>query len=181
MLGAGARDSDGVAFLECIIADQMGRDLPGDHHQWDGIHQGVGQAGHSIGRARAGGHQNDARLAGRARIAFGGMDRALLVPHEHMDQLIVLEQRIIDGQHRAAGIAENVAYALVFERANHDFRPGQFHAFRQICRRRDAHLFVHAALLTALTVSDSNERGVTAPENRVHGLRSLSFVRTAVS
>ena len=33
VLGAGTGDADGVAFLECVIADQMRGDLPGDADQ----------------------------------------------------------------------------------------------------------------------------------------------------
>ena len=31
VLGAGPRDADRIAFLERIVADQMGRHLPGEH------------------------------------------------------------------------------------------------------------------------------------------------------
>ena len=57
VLGAGPRDADRVAFLERVVADQMGRHLPGDADDRDRIHQRIGEAGHRIGRARAGCHQ----------------------------------------------------------------------------------------------------------------------------
>ncbi len=135
VLGAGARDADGVAFLKRVIADEMGRHLSGNDHERNRIHQRVGQARDRIGRSRPRGDKHDARLAGRARIAFGGVNRALFVTHQHVDKLVVLEQGIVNRQHRAARIAEDVAHALILERADHDLRTGQFH-FRGLCRRR---------------------------------------------
>ena len=82
MLGAMAGDADRVRLLEGVRADQMRRHLAGDAHQRDRIHQGVGEAGDGVGRAGAGRHQQAADLAGRARIAFRRMGRALLVAHQ---------------------------------------------------------------------------------------------------
>ena len=124
VFGARPGDADGVAFLERVVADEMGRHLPGDDDERDGIAQRVGQAGDRVGRARPGGDQHAADLAGRARIALGGMHRALLVPHQDVAHLVLLEQRIIDRQHRAAGIAENVLDALIGKRRHHHFRAG---------------------------------------------------------
>ena len=89
-------------------------------------HQRVGEAGDRVGRAGAGGHQHAADLAGRARIAFGGMHRALLVAHQDVLHLVLLEQRVVDRQHRAARIAEDVLDALVGERLDHHFGAGHF-------------------------------------------------------
>ena len=60
-----------------------------------------------------GGHQHAADLAGRARIALGRVHRALLVAHQDVLDLVLLEQRVVDRQHRAARIAEQVLDALV--------------------------------------------------------------------
>ncbi len=83
------------------------------------IHQRVGQAGDGVGGAGARGDEHAADLAGRARIAFRGMDRALLVAHEDVLEPILLEQLVIDRQHRAAGIAENMLDALIGESLEH--------------------------------------------------------------
>ena len=118
VLGAGPGDADGVAFLERVIADQVGRHLPGDADQRDRIHQRVGQRRHHVGGAGTRGHQHHARLAGGARIAFGGVARALLVPHQDVLDVALLKHLVIDRQHRAAGIAEDVLDAMIDQRAD---------------------------------------------------------------
>ena len=126
VLGAWPRDADGVRFLEGVVADQMGRHLSGDADDRDRVAQRVGQAGHRIGGAGAGGDQHAADLAGRAGIAFGRVHRALLVPHQDVLHLVLREQRVVDRQHRAARIAEQVLHALVGERLDHHFGAGHF-------------------------------------------------------
>ena len=120
VLGAGPRDADRVAFLEGVVADEMGRHLAGDADHGDRIHQRVGEAGHRVGGAGAGGDQHHAALAGRAGIAFGRMGGALLVAHEDVLDLLLLEDLVIDRQHRAAGIAEDMLDPLVGQRLQHD-------------------------------------------------------------
>ena len=122
------RDADRVAFLERVVADEMRRHLPGDDDERNGIAQRIGQAGDRIGGAGARRHQHRADLAGRARIAFGGMHRALFVAHQNVLHHVLLKQRVIDRQHRAAGIAENVLDALIGQRLDHHFRAGHFGA-----------------------------------------------------
>ncbi len=75
VLRARPRDADRIALLERVVADQMRRHLPRDAHERDGIHQCVRKARHGIGRTRTRRHETNADLAGRARIAFGGMQR----------------------------------------------------------------------------------------------------------
>ncbi|ODS02590.1 hypothetical protein AUC71_14500 [Methyloceanibacter marginalis] len=58
------------------------------------------------------------------------MHGALLVAHKHVLQPIVLEQLVIDRQHRAAGIAEDVLDALVGESLKHDL--GACHRGRHV-------------------------------------------------
>jgi hypothetical protein len=125
MLGAGPRDAHRVGLLERVGADQMRGHLAGQNHQRNRIHQGIGQAGDRIGCAGPRGHQHNAGLAGGAGIAFRGMGGALLVAHQDMGDAVVGEQRVIDGKHRAAGIAEDMGYALVLERAHHHLSAGQ--------------------------------------------------------
>ena len=121
VLGAGACDADGVAFLERVIADQMGRHLPGDADQRDRVHQRIGQRGHHVGRAGPRGDECHARLSGRARIALRSMARALLVTHQDVLDIALLENLVIDRKHRAARIPEDVLDPVVLERT-HDHR-----------------------------------------------------------
>jgi hypothetical protein len=125
VLAAGAGDAHRVAFLEGIRADQVGRHLAGDADQRDRIQQRIGETGHHIGCAGAGGHQQHARLAGRARVAFGRMRRALLVTHQDVLDGLLLEQGVVDRQDRPSRVAEDVSYAVILQRTHHDLGPGQ--------------------------------------------------------
>ena len=84
-----------------------------------------------------GGHQRDADLLGRPRVAVGRVHRALLVAHQHVLDLVLLEQRVVDEQHRAARIAEDVLDAFFLQAADDDFRTRQLHVmalFERGCR-----------------------------------------------
>ena len=118
---AGPRDADRVAFLESVGTDQRGRHLPGQADQRDRIHQRVLQRRHRIGGARPRGHQHDAGLTRRARIALGGMSRPLLVADENVLHRVLLEKLVINRQDRAAGIAEQMLDAIVLERLDDHF------------------------------------------------------------
>ena len=63
-------------------------------------------------------------FSGRARIAVGGVHRGLLVAHQHVLDLVLLEERVVDVQHRAAGIAEDVLDALRLQAAHEDLGAG---------------------------------------------------------
>ena len=122
VLGRRPRDADRVAFLEGVVADEMGGHLTGQTDDRDRVHQRVGERRHHVGRARAGGDQRDADAAGRAGIAFGGMAGALLMAHQDVLDGVLLHQLVIDREHRAAGIAENMLDALVDQRLDDDLR-----------------------------------------------------------
>ena len=55
-----------------------------------------------------GGDQRDADLAGGARIAVGGVHRRLLVAHQHVLDRVLLVERVVDVEDRAAGVAPEV-------------------------------------------------------------------------
>ncbi len=52
------------------------------------------------------------------------MHRALFMAHQDMAHFLLMEQGIIDRQHCAAGVAENMLHPLVGERAHHHFGAG---------------------------------------------------------
>ena len=126
VFGAGPGDADGVAFLKGVVADEVGRHLPGDHDQRNRIAQRIGQAGHRVGGARSGGDQHGADLAGGTCIAFGRVHRALLVPHENMVHFVLLKQSVVDRQHGAARITEKMLNALIGQCLDHHFRAAHF-------------------------------------------------------
>ena len=49
------------------------------------------------------------------------MDGCLLMPHQDVADGVLLEQRVVDRQYRAAGIPEDNLYALVLEGAEENF------------------------------------------------------------
>ena len=115
VLHDGPRDTDHVGFLEGILTDQVRSHLAGKHDHRNRVHIGGGDTCHGIGGARAGGHQYHARLASCARIAIRRMGGRLLMAHQHVGHLAVLEQRIVDVQYGSTRVAENVLNALVLE------------------------------------------------------------------
>ena len=57
------------------------------------------------------------------------MDGALLVPHEHVLDLVLLEDLVVDVEDRTARIAEDVLDAFFLEAADGDFRTRELHGF----------------------------------------------------
>ena len=55
------------------------------------------------------------------------MDRRLFMAHQNVANGVLLENRVIDRQHRAAGIAEDHLNAVILQRAQYDLstRHGQ--------------------------------------------------------
>jgi hypothetical protein len=124
VLGRRAGDAGGVGFLERVIADEMSGHLPGQAHHGNAVHQRVHQTGDGVGRTRTGGDQHHADTAGAAGVALGGMHRSLFVAHKNVTNGVLLEDRVVDRQYRAAGIPEDHLYALVLERAEENLGTG---------------------------------------------------------
>jgi hypothetical protein len=93
-----ARDADGVAFLEGVLADGCARHLAGNHHHRDRIHVGGRQAGDGIGDAGAGSDQRHADLVRAARIGVGGVHGSLFVAYQDMLKFVLLENGVVDVQ-----------------------------------------------------------------------------------
>ena len=102
-----------LGFLEGVGANQMARHLTGDDDHRDRIHPRIGEACDGVGRAGAGGDENNTGLTGRAGIAFRRMRRPCLVAHEDMPNALISEQLVVNGKDRAAGIAEHIFDTLV--------------------------------------------------------------------
>ena len=106
-----------------------GGHLAGDDDHRDRIHVRGGDAGHRVGDAGTRGHQRDADLLRRARVAVGRVHGALLVAHQHVLDLLLLEQLVVDVEDRAARIAEDVLDAFFLEAADDDFRARELHGY----------------------------------------------------
>ena len=117
-------DTHHIGFLEGVLANQVRLHLAGKHHDGYGVHVGGGDAGNGIGGARPGGHQHNPRLARRPGIAIGGVSSGLLMPHQDVRNLRVLEQRVVNMQDRATGIAEDELDTFVFQCAGDHFTAG---------------------------------------------------------
>ena len=72
-----------------------------------------------VRRARAGGRDRDARLAGRAGVALGQWPRALLVTCQDVPDGRAARERVVDREDRPARDPEADVDALRLERAEH--------------------------------------------------------------
>ena len=129
VLDAGPGDADGVDFLKGVVADDGGRHLPAENHQGNGIHVGRGDPGDGVGDARARGHQHHPGAPGGPGVAVGGVGGPLLVAHQDMLHLSLLVELVVNVQHGAAGVAEQMLHPLVFQGPDENLRAAQ-HRFR---------------------------------------------------
>ena len=160
-LVAGARDAEGVGFLEGVAADELGVHLAGDGDDGDGIHHGVDQAGDQVGGAGAGSGAADADLAGGARIAFGGEAGVLFVAHEDVADVAVVEG-VVKRQGDAAGIAEEAVDAFARQAFEQDFRA--------------VHQFAGFGLHNSMTpdkISNQNKKAIRRVVHPADGLGSF--------
>ncbi len=96
-----------VGLLEGHLADELRHHLPGDRHERDRVHVGVGDRRHQVGGSRpAGGHAH-ADLAGDPRITLGRERAALLVPGQDDPNLVGPRQRLVELLRGAARISED--------------------------------------------------------------------------
>ena len=114
VLGDGQGDAGDVGFLEGVGADELAADLSGDANDRRGIEHGGGDAGDHVGRAGAGGGDGDANFAAGARVAISHVGGALLVAHQDVMDIAVL-QGVIRRKDCASGIAEDVLYAFALQ------------------------------------------------------------------
>ena len=79
------------------------------------VHKGVGDRGYEVGRARARCADATTDFAGRARVTFGHVTRALLVARQNAPDVFLFAQRIVDRQNRAARNAKQHIDAFLFQ------------------------------------------------------------------
>jgi len=103
-----AGNANRIDFLKRILADIEGRHLAGNHDQRYRIHVSRGNPGHGVCRTGTGRHQRYANLPGRPRQTVCRMDSSLLVPDQHVLDLILFEQLVIQVQNGTARIAEHI-------------------------------------------------------------------------
>ena len=124
VLGRRAGDPDGVALLEGVTADGVGRHLSRDRHHRDRVHVGVHQRSDEVRRRRSRRHHRHPRPAGDVGVALGHVSRALLVTHENVPDRR-LEQRVVRGQDAAPGQPEDDFHRLLLEALDERLRSGE--------------------------------------------------------
>ena len=78
------------------------------------------------------GHEGHARAARGARVAVGRVQRPLLVPHEDVLHLLLLEEGVVDEEDRPAGVSEDELDTLFLQAADGDLGARQgFTGFRE--------------------------------------------------
>ncbi len=127
MLDARPRNADSIAFLERVLADEVGRHLAAQDHHRHRVHVRSGDTRHGVGDAWTGGHQTHARLLARACEAVGRVHRSLFVTNEDVLDLVLFEDFVVDEEDRAARIAEKILDPLFLKAAHYDFSAGKFH------------------------------------------------------
>ncbi len=114
MLGDGQGDAGDVGFLKSVRTDQLAAHLSGNANNGGRIQHGGGDAGDHVGGARSGSCDRNAHFAAGAGVAIRHMRRALLVAHQDVVDIAVL-QRVIRRQNCASGIAEDMLYAFALQ------------------------------------------------------------------
>ena len=94
------------------LADQRRRNI--GHEDQDGlaVRKRFHEGRQHIGRAGAGGDDDHSGPARGPRVAVGHEARALLVAGEDVGDVVLADQRVVDGEVVDAGQAEDVADAL---------------------------------------------------------------------
>jgi len=120
VLGHRQGDAGDVDLLERVLAEERGGHVAGDGHHRDGVELGVGDPGDEVRGGRARGAQAHAHLARGTGVPVRSMGGALLVADEHVTELRVVAQDIVERQDDAAGVAEQDVDALAQDRLHDD-------------------------------------------------------------
>lgn len=126
MLDDGTSDTDGVALLERIGTDVIGRRLTGHHHHGDGVGVSSRDTGNRIRQAGAGSHEGDAHFTSGTRKTVGGVHGSLLMAHQHMLNAVLLVKRVVDIENSPTWIAPQMLDTFGLQRLDEDFGAHQF-------------------------------------------------------
>ena len=121
------RDAGDICFLEPVAANQVARDVAGQHDHRHRIHVGGGDAGDEVGRAGARGRQANTGAAGDAGIAVGSVRGSLFVSYKDVLDIWVFPQRVVERQDDPAGVAEEDLDPLRTQALHQDSGAGQTH------------------------------------------------------
>ena len=111
--GRGKTHPDRIRLLEGVGSELGARHLPGDRDEGGRVHEGIGEGGEEVGGAGPGSPHAHPGPAGRPGVAFRGVSRSLLVPHEHVaDPIPRAEERVVNRHVRAPRIPEHEVHAL---------------------------------------------------------------------
>ena len=160
------RDAGDVGLLERVVAHDRGRDLAGDRDHGDRVHLGVGERGDQVAAAGTATSPCDADLAGRPRVALGGVAGALLVAAQHVPDARV-EQRVVGRQDGAAGDAEDDVDALALEGLEQRLRAGDLHLAATSSVRAST-----GPVSTRFTVADRRWDRLRQARSNSHGVQS---------
>ena len=123
VLGHRQGDAVDVDLLEGVLADERGRHVAGDRDHRDRVEERRADPGDEVRRARAARPEADADPTGDPRVPIGRVGAALLVADEHVAQLRVVAEHVVEGQHDAARVPEEDVDALTEERLADDIGP----------------------------------------------------------
>ena len=127
VLYAWASNTHGVALLESVFTNGVRGHLAADDHHGNGVHVRGGNTSNRVGQAGAAGNQCNAYLVRRARISICRMHSRLLMTNKYVFEVVLLVDCVVNVQHGAARITENVVYALFGQAAHDDVGAIEFH------------------------------------------------------
>ncbi len=126
VLGDAHRDAGDVALLKRVRTDRRGRYLTRDHNEGRGVHVRVADGSDDVGGAGPTGDHRDTGTPGCERVSFGHVASTLLVTNEDVTNRRV-DNRVVDGQDRPPGQAEDRVDPLVLQALDECLRSSELH------------------------------------------------------
>lgn len=121
----GPGDSHRVHFLESHFPYHVCGYLAGDRDHGHRVHEGIGYSGHQVSGARARGRYHHPYPVRRPSISIRSHGRVLLVADQDVVDLQVAGEGVVEGEYRAAGVAEDRVNPLFDEGSPNDLRSGE--------------------------------------------------------